>query len=252
MGSHLIDVGLADAEFLGRDPDVERPRDDIVPAVVAVAYYYADRFLGDDFGEHHVLIRITKGAASTAERELLVGHRIASAPVIGLQRLVHVRKGYRHEPEATRAEIVRQVLLVGRALRDADSRAVEIRHARNVGAFAHQETLPGVVGDAGEIQTHRDIAAKGPGRARREHVDPARLQRNESGLGSQADVFDAEFPEQRCGYGLALVDDETFALARRIDGTEPRAVLGDTAAQHAAGEHLLQRVGRAQRWQQQG
>ena len=53
-------VGLADVEFLGIDHREMHPFHDVEPLVVAVAHKRAERFLGDDLGQHDVLVRLGK------------------------------------------------------------------------------------------------------------------------------------------------------------------------------------------------
>src|SRR6185295_7378677 len=55
---HVVDVGLGDALLLGDQHDVERPADDVAPAVVAMADGRPERLLGDDLRQDDVVARI--------------------------------------------------------------------------------------------------------------------------------------------------------------------------------------------------
>src|SRR4029077_8788646 len=129
---HLLDIGLRDAQFLGGDQREEGPAHDVRPLAVVLPHERTDRLLGDDLGQDHVRVAVLQLQAARGERRAVVGPRIATALVVGVARLVEVLERDDAVIHFARTEIVRDVELGGRALRDADRGALEVVDALHV------------------------------------------------------------------------------------------------------------------------
>src|SRR5688572_871372 len=58
LGFHLVDVGLRDAVFLGLDQREHHPLGDSEELIIAAAHGRAERLLGDQLGQDHVVLGI--------------------------------------------------------------------------------------------------------------------------------------------------------------------------------------------------
>ena len=100
-----------------------RPVNDVEPLVVALAHHRAQRLLGDDLGEHDVVVRVGEAQALGVEAGGVRRERVAPAALIRLQRIVGRGEGHRLVLDVVGAEEVREVELGRRALLHAHGRA---------------------------------------------------------------------------------------------------------------------------------
>ena len=75
VGLHLVDVGLRDAVLLGLDQREDHPLGDGEELVVAAAHGRAERLLGDQLGQDHVVFGVAR---------FLVAHRRQARGVGGV------------------------------------------------------------------------------------------------------------------------------------------------------------------------
>ncbi|WP_198381060.1 hypothetical protein [Roseomonas sp. KE2513] len=132
---HRLRIGGGDAQLLREDECVNRPAHDVVPLRVALPHGAGERFLADDAGQDHVVVRPVEGAAEARELARIQRVAVAATGGVGLARVLVALEDQRVDREAIGARSVRQVQLVGGAGGDADGRAAELRrplHARRM------------------------------------------------------------------------------------------------------------------------
>ena len=178
--------------FLGVQQREVGPLDDVEPLVVALAHGRSERLLGDDLGQHDMVVRRGQRQADAVEARLVGGVDVAAAGVIGGVDLFELFEDDRVVLHLVRLEIVGEVELGRGAALHADGGARKLQRgidARQLLGVDH-EALAVIVGDADEVQAERRIAVDGPGGVARQDIDFARLQRGETLLGAERRELD--------------------------------------------------------------
>src|SRR3954468_1633271 len=244
----LVDVGLGDAELLGIDHGVMGPLHDVEPLVVAVAHGRSERLLGDDFWQDDVVIDLGEPEPLAGKAGGVGGVGVAAAGVVGLDGFGCRRKRHSLELHLVGAEIVGEIQLGGGALLNANRGVAEFERRVELQRLPHQEALPVIIIDAGEVQPERRVARRGPGGVARQHVDLTRLQRGEAVLGGQRhDLHFIGVVEDRPRQGLAEIDVEAGPAAWRVRQAEAGERAVRSAVQHAALLDGVERLGRGSR-----
>src|SRR5579863_5441515 len=83
---HILDIGLGEPEFLGRDRGVEDPFHDVRPLLVALTDDRADRLFRDHLGQNQMVVRFRQDETIGGERTAVIRKGIAASRVISFAR----------------------------------------------------------------------------------------------------------------------------------------------------------------------
>ena len=233
----LVDVLAGDAPFLGLDRGVDRPVDDLQPAVVAAGDGRRERLLRQALRQQQIVVRALELGQLADEVGRILGDGVDAAGFERGDELARVLDGDGREGGAALAEEVGDVELARGAALDADGGAVEIGRLLDADILAHQDALSVIEDGRAEMETELEGARDGDGDARKQHVELACLKRRQALLRRGRGELDLlRIAEHGDGERAAVVDEKALPAAagirreearRGADADLDRAALGD-------------------------
>ena len=145
--------------------------------------------------------------------------------------------------DAQALEVGLQVDLGGRAGLHADGRPVHVVDRIEARVRGNEHPLAVEEGRGRPLQAEGSVTGRRPRAVADQHVDVARLQRGEPGLGGEVGVLHRlRITEDRGGDRLAVVDVDACVDTLSVDVREPEQLTVHAAVERAAVEDLLERV----------
>ena len=234
-GHELVDVLRGDSPLFTGDQAEQRPGNDVLPLVVAVAHHRPQRLLGQRNIHDLMLVGVGQDRELGHQPGLVGSERVALAFFIGLDRAGCVLENHRRVGDPGSGHLVGQVQLSCGAGLNADAGAFQILQGLDVVCLAHHHALAVIEGDNREVKSQRCIAAHGPGGVAAEQIDLAVGQGREAVLGRQRPILDGVgVAKYGGGHSLARIDIEAFEVALRGQVAKPGHSLVDAAHQLAA------------------
>ncbi|MNQ77655.1 hypothetical protein D3C85_925390 [compost metagenome] len=239
----LVHVLGRHAVFFGFDHRRQRPAHDVQPGIVALAHERTQRLLGNDLGQHDVIVGVLQlGDANRSQARRVRRKDVAAA---GRERVDHFVEGLDHDglvAHVVGARPIGQRVLVRGAGLEADRGAVDFLGALHAQRLRHQEALAVIEVDARMDDAQRRVALLRHSGVARQHVHFAGLQRGETLLRIERHHLDlVGVAEDRRGNGAAQVHVQALPLALRIGRRKAREARGRAASHGAALAHDVQR-----------
>ena len=158
------------------------------PLLVAAPHPRTERLFRNHIGQQHVLVGVFEFETVGDKLRAVCGVDVATFGFIALAGFVGIGERDDLQRDLVGAGEVGEVQLVGRALANANGRAIQFFAGLDAGRLAHHESLSVIVIDGSEDHTLASIPAGCPGCRARQHVDGARLQRDQPVLRRQRHV----------------------------------------------------------------